>query len=77
MDCKIVMFKVEKQVIFNPLKAEISSLSSFQKICLYFFNCRFLSYGKETKLRIYEKITSGHSLVITFQIEYEVERGVK
>ena len=32
-DCKIIMFKVEEQVLSS---SEILSLSNFQKICLYF-----------------------------------------
>ena len=43
-DCKIIGFKVHKQVFFNPCKSLISSLFNFQKICLYFFDCRTLFY---------------------------------
>ena len=39
MNCKIVMFKVEKQVSFlaRLSRAEISSLSIFQKLCVLVF----------------------------------------
>ena len=42
---KIVMFKVEKQACFNLSRVEIPSLSNFQKICLYFFDCKSSLYA--------------------------------
>ena len=47
MDYKIIMFKVEKQIFFNPSKVEILSLSNFLNIHLYFFNDKFSFYGKK------------------------------
>ena len=35
-DCKIMMLKDEKQIFSALSRAEISSLSNFHKICLYF-----------------------------------------
>ena len=49
-DCKIIMFKVEKQDLFRSSKAEISSLANFQKICLYFLVCRSSLYGSRLSL---------------------------
>ena len=39
------MFEVEKQVLSALPRAEISSLSNFQKICLYILISRSSFYG--------------------------------
>ena len=64
MDCKITMFKVDKQVLF---RAEISSLSNFQKICLYFCESRFSFYGKKPSWEFMKKIISKITLVFAFK----------
>ena len=47
IDCKIIRFKVEKQVFSALSRAEISSFSNFQKICLYSDFCRTSFYANK------------------------------
>ena len=44
-DCKTIMIKVEKEALLALPKAEISFLSNFQKICIYFLIYGFSFYG--------------------------------
>ena len=68
MDYKITMFKVEEFVLFLAhSRAKISSLSNLKNKYLYFFNGRFLFYGKKLSLEFMKTITIGETLVLTFQ----------
>ena len=61
------MFKVDKQVFLALPRAEISSLSNFQKICLYFLVFGFSFYGNRLSWEFMEKIASKKTLVFTFK----------
>ena len=60
MDCKIIIFKVEKQ-IDNDIMS-----SNFQKIYLYLIDGRFSFYVKKLSQELMKTI-SGETLVFTFQ----------
>ena len=67
-NCKIVRFKVDKQVFFQALsRAKISSLSNFQKIYIYFFDCRTSFYANKLGLEFMKRTTSEEIVVFTFQ----------
>ena len=48
-------------------RAEISSLSNFSKICLYFLVCGTSFYGNRLSWEVMEKTPSEKALVFTFQ----------
>ena len=55
MECTIIMFKVEKQTFSTLFRAEISSLSNFHKICLYFLVSGSLFYENKLNLEFMKK----------------------
>ena len=55
-DCKITMFKVEKQVLSALPRAEFSSLSNFPKICLHILVDRSSFYGNDWVESLWKKL---------------------
>ena len=57
-------------------RAEISSLSNFQKICLYFLVGRSSFYGNRLSWEFMKKNTS-ENVSVHLPKEHKIERGIK
>ena len=68
LECKIKCSKLINKLFLALPRVEISSLSNFQKICLNILVGESSFYGNRLSSNFMKKITSGKTLVLTFQM---------